>query len=344
MGDHVRPFFSMTKKVVFVITLVALACNRAGENTIAVVNNVSITAAEVDNLIDQELYQTLQRVYVLRRTAVEELIFKKLVDIEAKAQGISAETLLEKEINSKISPENIEQYIEQQNLEARGIPLLNNGYRLVDVRSSEGQLLVYQDYKKFLTSRLYETLKAKHDIRILLNPPIEPEIRLTNIPVLHERGNINSNVSLIEISDLECESCKMSHPIYEAIFQEYEDKIKFSFTHFSSAVTLAATISEAASLQGKFWEMRNAIFDSKRLKANDTSSYLVLALNLGLDTARLKKDIGDLSLYNKINENISYLHTKRFFATPTLLLNGRLITDVTNFDALRQLINKELNK
>lgn len=334
----------MKKIVIYLCVLQTLSCRntKEQENIIAEVNDIVITKEEVDNLIDQELYQTLQRIYVLRKNATEEIIFQKLLDEEARSMGKSKDQILKEEIDDLLTEKNINEYIRNKKLEERGIPNINNGYRVVNVRSSEGIQLVKTDFKKYLTNMLYDRLKEKNKVKTFLNPPSPPKVFLPNAPILHSYGNRNSNVKLVEISDIECENCRNNFPLYESLFEKYSNRVEFVYTHFSGSATLGATIMEAAVNQNKFREMRNIIFSNPRLKATDTLGYLKLASKAGLDSSRLHNDISDPKIYQLIIKNIEYLHSKHIFGTPTIIINGRLIMDVSNQELIEKIIEDEL--
>lgn len=335
----------MRKLLLFTTITILISCKQAApkKNIIAKVNNIDISREVVDNLIDQELYQILQRVYVLRKTATDEIIYQKLIEQEAKKRGVSRDQFINEEITQKIIDENIEQYIKTQRLEERGIPNINNGYRMVTVRSTEGERLVIEEYKKYLTAQLYEQLKKKYPVEVYLEAPEPPKVFITQAPILRFYGNLNSKVKFIEISDMECENCRHNYPIYDSLYKKYADKIQFGFTHFSGAVTLGATMTEAAARQNKFKEMMEAIFTNPPLRPYDTVGYIKLAERIGLDKIRLQQDITNPEIYKSIKDNIEYLRAKHIYGTPTIIVNGTVIMDVANQKILEDSIEKGLN-
>jgi protein-disulfide isomerase len=332
------------KVYVLVFTILLSACANNHKDYIAKVGGITIPAAAVDNLVEQELYGAVQRIYFLRKTAAEEMVNQQLFELEAKAQGISKEAYITKEIDAKITPENIEVYIKELSLDQRGIPNINNGYRLVQVRSTEGQELVKEDYRKYLTNKLVQSLQKKYPVEINLQPPAPPAITTSGIPLVHYRGNAKSTITFLEISDLECENCRTNAPLYKEIYEKYKDKVRFGFTHFSGAVTLGATMCEAADKQGKFWQAHDAIFENPVRKTADTSAYLQLMQLARIDTALLRKEISQNTIYQSIRKNISAVKAIKIYATPTVLINGRMVMEPFKKEVLEAALDEAIRK
>jgi protein-disulfide isomerase len=332
--------------IIYTALLLFINCKNTSpkKDYIAKVNNVTISSATVDHLIEQELYGTIQQIYFLRKTAAEELVHEQLLELEARERKITKEQLVTQEIESKITPENIEVYIKELALEERGIPNINNGYRLVNVRSEEGRQLVKEDFRRYLKNNLLTSLKNKYPVEINLQPPTPPAISTAGIPVMHYRGHTQSAITFLEISDFECDNCRKNASLYKAIFEKYKDKVRFAFTHFSGGVTLSATIAEAAGKQGKFWEAHDALFAHPGLHPTDTAAYLQLMQQAGIDTGQLKKAIKDTSTYQSIKNNINAVKAAKIYATPTLLINGRMVMEPFNKDAIVKELEYRISK
>ena len=107
--------------------------------------------------------------------------------------------------------------------------------------------------------------------------------------------------------------------------QEYGDQIKFVFRNFPlsevhPSARPAALIAEAAAIQGKFWEMHDAIFEHQ--EHLNESALLDLATALKLDTGQLKKDMQLQSLSDKIDKDFESGMRSGVNGTPTFFLNG----------------------
>ena len=80
------------------------------------------------------------------------------------------------------------------------------------------------------------------------------------------RGNAASTVTLIEYGDFQCPACAQYHPVIKALKDEFGENVAFGFRHFPLSQShpnarAAARATEAAGLQGKFWEMHDILFE-----------------------------------------------------------------------------------
>ena len=100
----------------------------------------------------------------------------------------------------------------------------------------------------------------------------------------------------------------------------------FAFRHFPLTdihphALAAATAAEAASRQGRFWEMHELLFHrQKALEDDDLRRY---AAELGLDLARFEDDRSDAAVLERIRRDVdSGLASGEVRGTPTLFIDG----------------------
>ena len=86
----------------------------------------------------------------------------------------------------------------------------------------------------------------------------------------HIKGNPDASVTLVEYSDFQCPACGQFYPYVKEVVEEHGDKLRFEYKHFplitihKNAVP-AARAAEAASQQGKFFEMHDKLFEYFRV-------------------------------------------------------------------------------
>ncbi len=86
----------------------------------------------------------------------------------------------------------------------------------------------------------------------------------------HFKGSTTPKVIIEEFSDLECPGCGAYAPTLKEFFETYPDNdIALVYRHFPLTsihfyAESAAKASEAAALQGKFWEMHDILFEKQR--------------------------------------------------------------------------------
>jgi protein-disulfide isomerase len=96
-------------------------------------------------------------------------------------------------------------------------------------------------------------------------------------PTNHVEGNLNSKVTLVEYGDYECPACESFYPTVQAVQQKYNDTIKFQFRNLPLSqihpnAIAGARAAEAADMQGKFWQMHDALYDQTNWQQWSTSS------------------------------------------------------------------------
>lgn len=136
-------------------------------------------------------------------------------------------------------------------------------------------------------------------------------------------GSDDSKVTIIEASDVECPACRSIHPEFKKVVEEYKDKVRFGYvpyplSYHEDAMPGALAI-EAANLQGKGWEMHEALFDAD---SYDASIIEEKAKEIGLDMDKFNSDKDSQELKDKIDEAMQFLNDLELQGTPTFYING----------------------
>jgi len=162
-------------------------------------------------------------------------------------------------------------------------------------------------------------------------------------PTSHISGNTASKVTLVEYGDYECPVCENYNATVQAVQQQYKDTIKFQFRNLPLSSVhpnafSSARAAEAADMQGKFWEMHDALYNPTNWQEWSTSSnpvpyYTAYAKQLKLDMTKFNKDFASSAVNNRINADLAaFAKTKQPTATPTFFLNGKYIANTKLVD------------
>jgi protein-disulfide isomerase len=129
------------------------------------------------------------------------------------------------------------------------------------------------------------------------------------------------------------------------VLEKYPDQVKLIFLSFPLRnhrfAKKAAIAAFAAKKQGKFWEYHDRLF--LNLKSLNDQKFLQIARELGLDLDRFVKDMNDLKIVARINQDIrlgGYLGVR---ATPTVLINGS-VSRARTLEALQSDVERELER
>jgi len=161
----------------------------------------------------------------------------------------------------------------------------------------------------------------------------------------HIYGNKDAKVVLIEYGDYQCPGCGAAFSKLQTLSKTYPSQMAFVFrnlplTSIHPNALAAATAAEAASKQGKFWEMHDLLYGNRDDWINATvdqrdSIFEGFARNLGLNITQFKNDQQDSSVSDKINYDRALATKQNYTSTPTLVLNGKIVDDDTMTDTLQ---------
>lgn len=141
-------------------------------------------------------------------------------------------------------------------------------------------------------------------------------------------GSRDSSVTIVEFLDPECESCKAFFPVMKDVLKKYEGKVYFVVRymafHKSSQMAVAAT--EAAGLQGKYWQMQEYLFSTtdewSHQPTPNRAYFIKYAVELGLDLTSFERDLDDNRWITKVNRDMADGQTLGVRGTPTIFING----------------------
>ncbi|PZP46842.1 MAG: disulfide bond formation protein DsbA [Pseudopedobacter saltans] len=142
----------------------------------------------------------------------------------------------------------------------------------------------------------------------------------------HSTGKDGANLVIVEYGDYQCPYCGAAYPILKEILNEYGTALKFVFRNFPLSemhpmARPAALAAEAANLQGKFWEMHDAIYENQ--DSLSPAFLLKLAGELGLDKKAFENDIDSDAVNAKVDNDFESGVRSGVNGTPTFYINGQ---------------------
>ena len=132
------------------------------------------------------------------------------------------------------------------------------------------------------------------------------------------------------------------------LLADYPDEIRFVYRHFPllsihDKAALATQASEAAGLQGKFWEMHDLLFEKQaewsELSVDDFKAWLVeRAAELDLDTSSFQDDMLDPATAALAQKTWDDGVAAGLPGTPSLLINGRYYNGPRDYNSLQAIL------
>jgi protein-disulfide isomerase len=149
---------------------------------------------------------------------------------------------------------------------------------------------------------------------------------------IHVLGQPDAPVTLEEYGDFQCPPCGMLAGPINQFEQDYRPRLRVVFRQFPlinhKHAREAAFASEAAGLQGRFWEMHDLLYREQSVwsKADDArllfNSYAGM---LGLNIDRFKKDMESDKVKARVTFDQQQGTALGVKNTPTIFLNNRAL-------------------
>jgi protein-disulfide isomerase len=239
-----------------------------------------------------------------------------------------------------------------ENLEARDAQLASTEQRMARIEAQSEQLTKLVES---MTARLaaiegkLETLAAQQARPAPPSRPPAPEpdvvyaVPVGDSPV---EGPAIARITIVEAFEFACPFCERSRATLTEIRRRYGDDVRIVYKHYivhPTVATIPAQAACAAHLQGKFTEMKDAIWE-KGFKANrdlGEENMLRQARALGLNMRRFEADMGGPCVA-RVQQDQQALIKIGVRGTPAFFVNGRFVSGAQPFSVFQTLIDAEL--
>jgi hypothetical protein len=142
----------------------------------------------------------------------------------------------------------------------------------------------------------------------------------------HLLGPADALVTIVEYGDFECPNCKQAAPALKHLVERFEGRVRLVFRHFPLEevhphALHAALAAEAASAQGRFWEMHDSLFvNQSHLELKQLRSF---AESLELDMEKYDAEMRDQLYLQRVREDIEGGRQSNVRSTPGVFVDGR---------------------
>jgi protein-disulfide isomerase len=142
----------------------------------------------------------------------------------------------------------------------------------------------------------------------------------------HSEGPADAAAVLLEYGDYQCPYCGAAYPIVKRIQKHLGARLRFVFRNFPITnahphAQWAAETAEAASAQGKFWEMHDFLYEHQA-SLGDEAFFLRYAKRLKLDSTRLQREVAEHVHLARVEEDFMSGVRSGVNGTPTFYVNG----------------------
>lgn len=167
----------------------------------------------------------------------------------------------------------------------------------------------------------------------------------------HMKGNPDAKVTLIEYLDFECEACGAYYPLIKQLGTEFPNDLRIVTRYFplpghKNSMTAAIAV-EAASKQGKYWEMHDKLFETQETWGNKQMPtpqvFEQYAQEIGLDIEKFKADVADPTTKARVLRDFDASEKLGNNSTPSLFVQSKKIQNPRSYEAFKELIQSEID-
>jgi protein-disulfide isomerase len=165
-------------------------------------------------------------------------------------------------------------------------------------------------------------------------------------------GAEDAPVVVVEYSDFQCPYCRQfAEGPARQLKEEYADQgqVRFVYRHMAflgPESTWSAEASECANEQGRFWDYHDKIFEEQAGENQGALSKENLkrfAAELGLDTAQFNECFDSGRYESQVRDEFNEAQRRRINSTPSILVNGQLIQNGSNYQVLQAAVEAALS-
>jgi protein-disulfide isomerase len=170
---------------------------------------------------------------------------------------------------------------------------------------------------------------------------------LSNIEKLNSQthsmfiGNDNSDIQIFEFVDYNCGYCLKFHNEVSSVISQ-ESSLKLVIIQMPILGKMSDELSKlalASSLQGKFNEVHNYLYSSKRKSSMEDILADLFIMNI--DITQLKKDIESEAVQNLSSQHEKIVNDFKFVGTPAIIIGNTIIPGFIKADEISEILKKE---
>ena len=161
----------------------------------------------------------------------------------------------------------------------------------------------------------------------------------------------NPVVEIYEYTDLACPACAMANRELHDMLDKYSGSISLHFKHYPLNMhrwaRKAASYANCAGEQGKFFEYANMLYENQNNweeKENEPEEFLEYAESLGLDSEAIAVCLANPDNEKKISLDIAEGNAKGVEATPSFIVNGKMIIGTGALHYARNILKRKTAK
>ena len=158
-------------------------------------------------------------------------------------------------------------------------------------------------------------------------------------------GPATAPITIIKAFDFACPYCQRVATTMDELVKDYNGKVRVVYANMliHPQAKPAHLASCAAAKQGKYNEFKDAFWVKGFLAQKlDEANIMAIAKDLGLDTGKLKTDMGSAECEARIQDDMKEMAKFHVNSTPTFFINGKHVNGALPKERFKQLIDEQL--
>ncbi len=305
------------------------------DRVLAKVAGERITVGEVEAANSGAFLQLTRQRHELLEQGLDEIIGRRLLDLEASARGVTPEQLWATEVDGRVvepSDAAVDSFYR-----VRGITIVKDSIapRIRDYLREEQRVRASQ---AFLAQ-----LRDTHQVTNYLEPE-RSQVEADGHPA---KGPAEAPVTIVEFADFECPYCVQVLPTLARLQATYRDEVRLVFRQFPLRsihrfAQQAAEASLCAWEQDKFWEMHDVMFANQR--ALGRADLKATAAQLGLDSTQFNACFDSGKFADRVAADFDAARRLGLTGTPAFFINGRFLSGAQPYEAIAAIVDDELRR
>tara|TARA_B100000676_G_C17981265_1_gene789147 strand:+ start:625 stop:1323 length:699 start_codon:yes stop_codon:yes gene_type:complete len=159
-------------------------------------------------------------------------------------------------------------------------------------------------------------------------------------PMSPVSGNDKGNVTLVEFFDYQCGYCKrVIGSMVDLVENDKNLRVVWKELPILGEMSRVAAIAAMASKkQGKYYEFHVALMQNRGQLSLEI--IMRIARSVGIDIAKLQKDMGDPKIAAYLDETIQLAQSLGIRGTPGFIIGERIVPGAVSLDQLKNFISE----
>jgi predicted DsbA family dithiol-disulfide isomerase len=281
-----------------------------------------------------------EKVHELKSETLEELVEERLLAKKAKAEGLTPDKLIEREVTSKVAqptPAEIQQVYDGSKAQAQG-------QAIPPFEQVKDRIVSFLKERKGAEARkaLVDKLRAEHKVELMLPPLLLPKVEVAAVGP--SRGDAKAPITIVEFSDFECPFCGRAEDAVKKVLSTYGGKVRLVYRDyplpFHGHAQKASEAALCAQDQGKYWEMHEKLFANQR--ALEVAQLKQHAKELGLEAGKFDKCLESGEKKAEVDASKKAGEEAGVNGTPAFFINGRPLSGAQPYEKFKEIIDHEL--